>query len=252
MNEEQAPTEQVKRMSLMERLINVFAAPGELYENVRVTPRTSSNWLVPWVIFAIVAVVMGQVMLSNPSLTDQLGAVIKKQIDKQVQEGKMPAERAEQAYEQFAKPGSLMFTITQTAGAVFGSFVVLFVLGLIYWLLGKTAMKATSPYMKVVEVVGLTFLIGALDQIVTTLLMFVFNSIFASPSLALLVSDFDLENKLHVVLSKFNIFTFWSMAVVSIGLSKLFQRDFPKVFVLVLGLWILWVVFTILTGIRFG
>jgi len=252
MNEEHAPAEQVKPMPLMERLINVFAAPGELYENVRLTPRTTTNWLVPWVIFAIVAVVMGQVMLSNPSLTDQLGAVIKKQIDKQVQEGKVPAEQAEQAYEQFAKPGSIMFMITQVAGAVFGSLVVLFVLGLVYWLLGKTVMKATSPYMKVVEVVGLTFLIGTLDQVVTTLLMFVFNSIFASPSLALLVSDFDLENKLHLVLAKFNVFTFWSMAVVSIGLSKLFQRDFPKVFVLVLGLWILWVVFSILAGIRFG
>src|SRR4030042_1899749 len=123
MNEEHAPAEQVKRMSLMERLINVFAAPGELYENVRLTPRTTSNWLVPWVIFAIVAVVMGQVMLSNPSLTDQLGAVNKKQIDKQVQEGKVPAEQAEQAYEQFAKPGSIMFMITQVAGAVLGSLV---------------------------------------------------------------------------------------------------------------------------------
>jgi len=252
MNEQPTPAEQVKPMSFMEKLTNVFAAPGELYENVRLTPRTNSNWFVPWVIFAIVALIMGQLLLSNPSLTDQLGAVIKKQIDKQVQEGKVPPERAEQAYEQFAKPGSLMFTITQVAGAVLGSLIVLFGLGLIYWLLGKTVMKASAPYMKVVEVVGLTFFIGVLEQIVTTVLMFVFDSIFASPSLALFVSQFDLENKFHLALSKFNVFSFWSMAVVSIGLSKLFQRDFAKVFVLVLVLWVLWSVFSIVTGFRLG
>ncbi len=251
MDEQLTPTEQVTPMPLMERLTNVFAAPGELYDNVRLAPPRSSNWLVPWIIFAVVAVVLGQVMMSNPSLTDQLGAVIRKELDKQVAEGKMPSEQAERAYE-FTRPGSTWFTIMRIAGGVVGPLVALFVLGLIYWLLGKLVMKAQSPFMKVVEVVGLTFLIGALEQIVTTVLMFLFDSIFASPSLALFVSDFDIENKLHVILSKINIFTFWSMAVVSIGLSKLFQRDFPKVFVLVLVLWVIWVVISVFAGIRMG
>jgi hypothetical protein len=251
MDEQHTPTEQVKPMPLMERLTNVFAAPGELYENVRLTPKTASNWLVPWIIFAVVAVIMGQVMMSNPSLTDQLGAVIRQKLEKQVQEGKMPSEQADRAFE-FTRPGSMMFTITRIAGSVVGPLIALFVLGLIYWVLGKSVMKAPSPYMKVVEVVGLTFLIGALEQIVTTLLMFLFDSIFASPSLALVVSNFNLENKLHVILSKINIFTFWSMAVLSIGLSKLFQRDFPKVLVLVLVLWIIWVVVSIFAGIQLG
>jgi membrane protein, antimicrobial resistance system len=251
MDEQHTPTEQVKPMSLMERLTNVFAAPGELYENVRLTPKTTSNWLVPWIIFAVVAIIMGQVMVSNPSLTDQLGTVIRQKLEKQVQEGKMPSEQAERAFE-FTGPGSMFFTITRIAGSVVGPLIALFVLGLIYWVLGKSVMKAPSPYMKVVEVVGLTFLIGALEQIVTTLLMFLFDSIFASPSLALFVSNFDLENKLHVILSKINIFTFWSMAVLSIGLSKLFQRDFPKVLVLILVLWVIWVVVSIFTGIQLG
>ena len=251
MYEQHTPAEQVKPMSLMERLTNVFAAPGELYENVRLAPKTTSNWLVPWIIFAVVAVIMGQVMMSNPSLTDQLGAVIRQKLEKQVQEGKMPSEQADRAFE-FTRPGSMTFTITRIAGSVVGPLIALFVLGLIYWALGKSVMKAQSPYMKVVEVVGLTFLIGALEQIVTTLLMFLFDSIFASPSLALFVSNFNLENKLHVILSKINIFTFWSMAVLSIGLSKLFQRDFPKVLVLVLVLWVIWVVVSVFAGIQLG
>jgi hypothetical protein len=130
--------------------------------------------------------------------------------------------------------------------------IVLFVVALFYWLLGKWGMRASAPYMKVVEVVGLTFYIGVLQSLLTTIMMILMNSIYASPSLALAVSNFDMENKLHLVLAQVNFFTLWSLVVTSIGLSKLFQRDLPKVLVLVFALWIIWSAFSILTGFRLG
>lgn len=250
MDEQQAAPPQVKPMSFSEKLTNVFASPGELFEHVRLTPKTNSNWVVPWIIFAVVAIILGQLVMSNASLADQIGVMVKKGFDKQVQEGKMSQDQADRTFEQFAKPGSAMFTISQIGGAVLGPLIMIFVVGLVYWLLGKTAMKATSPYMKVVEVVGLTLFIGVLEQIVTTLLMFAMDSVTASPSLGIFVSNYDMENKFHHALAKVNIFTFWSLAVVSVGLSKLFQRDFPKVLVLVVALWILWSVVTVVAGIR--
>jgi hypothetical protein len=252
MDDQHTTPAQVNPMPFTEKFANVFASPGELFENVRLTNPTTSNWLVPWIIFVVVAIIMGQLMVHNASLADQLGTMIKKGFDKQVQEGKMPQERAEQVYEQFAKPGSMWFTLAQVGGVTVGSLVALFVLGLLYWLVGKTAMGATAPYMKVVEVVGLLFFIIALEQIVTTLLMFALDSIYATPSLGIFVSSFNVENKLHVALSKINVFTIWVLCVLSIGLAKLFQRDFPKVLVLVFTLWILWSLVTIFTGFKFG
>ena len=148
----------VQPMSFSEKLTNIFASPGELFENVRMTDKTTGNWLVPWLVFVVVAIVMGQLIVHNASLANQLGATIRKGFDKQVQEGKMPAERADQIYEQYAKPGSTMFTISQVGGTVIVSLVILFALSLLYWLIGKSAMKVTVPYMKVAEVVGLVFL----------------------------------------------------------------------------------------------
>lgn len=252
MNDQHATVEQAKPMTFSEKLTNIFASPGELFENVRLTGRTASNWVIPWIIFVVVAIIMGQLLVHNASLADQLGAIIKKGLDKQVQEGKMPQDRAEQVYEDFAKPGSTMFMISQIGGTVVGSLIAVFVLALVYWLIGKTAMKATAPYMKVVEVVGLLLLIVAVEQLVTTLLMFAMDSLHATPSLGIFVSNFDMENKLHVALSKINLFTIWVLIVLSIGLSKLFQRDFPKVLVLVLVLWILWSLISIFAGFRFG
>jgi hypothetical protein len=190
-------------------------------------------------------------MLSNPSLADQLATTIRQGINKSVQEGNMTQEQADQAFE-FARPGSTWFTLLSVGGTVFWSIIVLFGLGLVYWLLGKSALHATAPYMKVVEVVGLTMFISSLEYIVTTLLMFVMDSIHATPGLGIFVSDFDTGNKLHVALSKVNAFTFWDLTVVSIGLSRLFQRDLPKVLVLVFVLWVLWSLVTIFTGLTVG
>jgi hypothetical protein len=49
-----------------------------------------------------------------------------------------------------------------------------------------------------------------------------------------------------------NVFTFWTLGVTSIGLSRLFQKDLPKVLVLVFALWILWTLFKVfgLTALR--
>jgi hypothetical protein len=251
--EEQHPSaEKVKPMSFVEKLTNVFASPGELFENVRLTEKTTSNWAVPMIIMIVVVIAMGQIIVHNASLADQLGETIKKGFDKQVQEGKMPQERADQAYEQFARPGSTMFTIFQIGAIVIGTPIFLFLLGLVYWLLGKWGLKASAPYMKVVEVVGLTFFIAVLGSIVTTLMMVAMDSIYASPGLGAFVSNFSMENKLHLALAKVNVFTIWSLVVVSSGLAKLFQRDYAKVLVLILVLWVLWFALTIALGINLG
>jgi len=238
-----APVAQVKPMSFLDRLTNIFAAPGELYENVRLTPPSTSSWLIPTILLIVVSLVLGQVVVSNPSLSDQMKQLVKKEMDKRVSEGKMTQEQADQAE-------AMTGTVFRVLGTIFVIPIILFVVALFYWLLGKWAIRASAPYMKVVEVVGLTFYIGALQSIVTTIMMIMMNTVFASPSLALAVSDFNIDNKVHLALAQLNVFTFWSLAVTSIGLAKIFQRDFPKVLVLVLALWILWSAFSILTGFR--
>jgi hypothetical protein len=130
--------------------------------------------------------------------------------------------------------------MTRIGGAVVGPFITLFLVSLVYWLLGKGVMKAVVPYWKVAEVVGLAFFITVLDTVVTTILMFGLDQIFAVPSLSLLIPDFSIENKFHLLAASMNIFTFWNLGVIGIGLSRIFQRDFPKVLVLVVALWLLW------------
>jgi hypothetical protein len=250
-----APAAEVKPMPFTEKLVNIFASPGELFENVRLTGKTPINWILPTAIMIVVAILMQQLIMSNPSLADQTKAMVAKsteeRLNQAVQEGKMTPEQAEQQREQIESltdPASPLNMVMRVAGVLIFIPAILFLLGLVYWLLGKSAMQASAPYMKIIEVVGLTFLIGAVESIVTTMMAVGMDSLYASPSLALFVQNFDVSNKLHLALAKVNVFTIWSLLVTGIGLSKLFQRDLPKVLVLIFALWILWSVFSILTG----
>jgi len=250
--QQQTAPEQVTPMSFTETLTNIFASPGELFDNVRLTGTRIANWLVPLIVFVAVIILMNQIVIHNTSLADQLGAAIKKSMSQQVQSGKMTQEQMDQVYDTYARPGSTMSTIFTVGGVIIVMPIILLLVSLVYWLVGKSAMHATAPYEKVLEVAGLILYIGVLETLITTVMMFAMDSIHATPSLALFVSNFDPDNKLDVLLSKINVFTFWVIGVTGVGLSKLFQRDFPKVLVLVLALWALWTAVIVMAGIKIG
>ena len=134
-------------MSFTEKLTNIFVAPGELYENVRDTPNTMSNWLVPLIIFIVVAILLSQLVLQNPAIVDEITRTMTQQFDKAIQEGKMTQEQADQVYEK-TKPGSTWFAILQIGGTLIMTPIFLVLLSLIYWLLGKWGMNATAPFIK--------------------------------------------------------------------------------------------------------
>jgi len=244
--------EPVKPMSFSDKLVGIFSSPGEVYENVRQTPPTSSNWVVPVLILIVLGLIMAYVITTNPTLSDQMSRIASEQMEKglqkQIAAGKITAEQANQqrdAMQSFGTKGPIIFSYVS---AVLGPFVLVFIPGLVYWLLGKWVMKASVPFMKVAEVVGLTLFIAALEAIVTVILQIGMNSLFASPSLAIFISNFSMENTMHTLASKINIFTFWELIVVSIGLAKIFMKDMPKVLVLVFALWVLWTVITVFGG----
>ena len=250
------PAEQAKPMSFTDKLVGVLSSPSELYDNVRETPPTSSNWVIPTLILLVVGLIMAYLITSNPTLSDQMKRMTSEQMEKGLQKqlaaGKMTQEQANQARDRMSGMGATGALIFSYVSAAVGPFFALFLGSLVFWLLGKGVMKATSPYMKVVEVVGLTFFIATIESVVTTILAIGMNSMFASPSLALFITDFNIENKMHLLAGSMNVFTFWTLGVTSIGLSRLFQKDLPKVLVLVFALWILWTLFKVfgLTALR--
>jgi len=250
---EAAPQKEPSAFSL---LLNVYAAPGEVFERIKGSPRRNSLWAIPVTLAIIFGIVFTFVVFSDPAIQSQLRDRMEKQLDEQIAKGQIPPERAEAAREQAASmAGGAMFKIFGVLGVIVFTFLSVLVVSFVMMLVGKLAFKQAVLYGKVMEVVGASTMInGVLGTIVTMLLMLAVGSLYATPGLALLISGFDPNNKVHLLLASINIFSLWYLGVLSVGLGKLFGVTTGKTAVWVVGLWIVWTLLTtfVLTFLRFS
>lgn len=235
-------------MSLPARLLNVVASPGEVFEDVKVTPPSAANWLVPALVLILVSWIGGWLVMSQDTIKHQISEMTDKAIEKQIQKQKMSPEQAEQARRAGEQFGSIGTKVSLVVAPVFAAFFTPFWWGLILWLFGAKVFKGGFAYMKAVEVAGLANTIGILDAIVRTLLILTLNNLFAAPSAALLLKEFDPQNPVHSLMGALNLMTCWILGVRSIGLSRLSGASFGKCAAVVFGLWAAWTAFTVGLG----
>jgi hypothetical protein len=89
-----------------------------------------------------------------------------------------------------------------------------------------------------------------LGTIVTLLLMVNLPSLFATPNLAVAVSDLDAIRKSPLLLVASNVFAFWLIGVFSVGLAKLASVPFIRAAWLVFAAWLIQEsIFVLLAGV---
>ena len=216
-------------------MFNVFAAPGDVFEEVRASKPTNANWLVPILVSCLTAVIYVIVVFSQESVQFQMRDAREKQIQKQVEAGKITQQQADQAMEMTERfTGPTMMKVLGSMGAVLANFAWLFFLALVIWLLGWKLFKGSFSYMKSVEVCALAGMISVLGAIITMLLVVATGSMHTTLGPALLIRDFNPADKLHLTLASVNLTTLWYTAVLGLGLAKLSGASFLKSF-----LWLL-------------
>lgn len=233
--------------SLWSRLMNVFAAPGEVFEEVKNSAPSTGNWLAPALILMVAGMISSLVIFSQPDVVQQIHEQQQKAFDKQMSAGKMTQAQADQAMamaDKFSGPTALK--IYGCVGAVMSSFVLLFWTAFVLWLIARFYLKVPLGYLKVVEVAGLATMIMALAAVVKTLLIVVTGNVYAALSPLLLVKHFDPGNPVHSVLALLDVMTFWVLAVRSIGLAKLTGATFGKTAVAIFGVWL------VISGLMIG
>ena len=236
-------------MSLPARLLNVFAIPGEVFTELKSAPARTGNWLLPVLCSAVAGVLVTWIIFSQPAVIQQLREQQTKALDKQVQAGKLTQAQADQAQaviERFTGPG--MMKIFGGIGAVIASFIHVVWWAFVLWLASRWFLKVNVAYPKAMEVIGLAMMIGVLGMIVSMLLTVNLGRIGATPSLALIVNDFDATRKSHLFMGAANVFYFWQVGVTAIGLSKLADVPFLRTLWLILAFWLLQQSFFIMVG----
>ncbi len=124
--------------SFMTRASNVFMAPGELYTEVAATPVQTTSWVIPYILAIVVGILMTFALFSNQTLQDQIMQPQRDAIQKQVAEGKMTQEQADQA-ESFMKPG--MFLAFGIGGTIVIVTATLFFVPLVLLLASKVILQ---------------------------------------------------------------------------------------------------------------
>src|SRR5439155_23239604 len=90
--------------SLLGGLANLYADPGEVFDEIKSAPASVTNWLVPVMLGCLVGVIYTLVAFSQESVLHSLRetqeARVRKQFQKQVDAGKMSREQADRAGDQ--------------------------------------------------------------------------------------------------------------------------------------------------------
>jgi len=239
-------------MSLAARLLNVFAIPGEVFAGVKTSPFSVGNWLVPGLLSAVVGVLTTIVVVSQPAIQRQMHQLQEQQakaLEQQVKAGKVKqadADRAQGLTRAITEPA--MLKVLGGMAAILISIARVFWWAFVLWLLSRLFLKVPLGYLKTLEVAGLALMISVLGAVVLLLLMVNLPKLFATPGLALAVSDFDPGRKSHLVLVAANVFSFWLVGVLSVGLAKLASVPFLRAAWFVFAAWIIQESFFILLG----
>jgi hypothetical protein len=93
--------------------------------------------------------------------------------------------------------------------------------------------------MKAVEMTALAGMIMVLGTLVTMFLVVAKGNPMVNPGPMLLLENFDVKNKVHLVLGSLNAVTLWHVAVMGVGLAKLANVNVLRGLAWAFGLWAL-------------
>jgi len=224
--------------SLSDRLTNVIAAPSEVFEEIKVAPVRTSNWLVPLVLSCIASVVYICLAFSQPAILHGLQEQRENAMQKKVAAGKMTQAQADQASavtERFLSP--TIMSIFGAGGAILASVSGLFLMGAGIWLGLKCCTGARLDYMKVVEICGLALVIDVPQKIIRIALVAWKANLLATASPILFLANPNMNNRAHVFLSMIDVVDFWWLAVLSLGVSKVASIRYRTAAFITFGLW---------------
>src|SRR5215471_10217216 len=136
--------------SLAGRLLNVFATPGDVFDEVSAAGPTMSNWLVPALIYILASWIAASIVLAQPALTHQLKDVMETSVRQRMEKTHVPKEQAEKAVESMGRITWIVAVAGSYAGPPLMAFLPPFAWGLILWLGGAKVYKGNFEYMKAV------------------------------------------------------------------------------------------------------
>jgi hypothetical protein len=225
--------------SLGSTIVNVFAAPADAFTNLHTTEAKPSLWILPLIVSIATVLVMLLIGFSNQSLKSQRLDATRITLEQRVTEGKMTQEQLDRTMEGMEKGGGIVLAIQIVAVTIIFS-IIFFISALLLWIGGKTILKLSTGYEKILELSGIATWIGVLGIFIQMLMMIGLDSIHAQPNAAIFFfQNFDITNSTHKALAMVNFFGIWQTIVIGIGLQKWSNKSLTLPMIVSFAVWLL-------------
>ena len=215
--------------SLAAKLLDMFASPSEVFDEVVAAPPCFANWLVPTVLVALASLFLLRASSNEAvSVTTTLQAV-----EAQPTASDTAAVQSGPA----AVDAQRLSALVTCGGAFAGTFWSAFLL----WFIGRAFLGTRFSYLKTVEVVALAGIVVALGTIVTALLIGMSGDPATRPALSFFVRRLPSTDHFRLILDTLNFFHLWTITVPSgFPASAASPLKNPHSGSLATGLWPAW------------
>lgn len=222
-----------------DKLVGLFTEPGNTFTKISKFRPKATDWLIPILLFIIASSASYVVMMNNPQIKQQIMEKQYENLQKQVEEGNISQEMADQQEERIREfSEGPLGAVIPIGGIVFGTFVVFFLISAVFFVVAKFILKGEGGYSSVMVAYGLPHYIALIQVIVTVIAAFLMGKFLEGLSVASLLG-MDSTTFIGMLASKLDVFSIWFYALFSIGLAKMFKSDNTvKYFATVFGIWI--------------
>ena len=246
--------------SLLARLLNVLAIPGQVFEEVRASRHSVWNWLVPIPIYAVSFALFTVVFFSMPTIQKMLAEQQSKMRQTQasslaedVKAGKLKQADVDQALsvmDSLSQPRVVKSAVL-AGGFCFGV-VRVFWWAFVLWFFARAILKMPIHFGKALEVAGLASVIALIGNIAVVALTVNFGETFSGGGFALVVTDFTSTGHQMLVAVAQNALNFWLIAVLGTGLARLTGLPWIRGAFLVVTYWIVSEFLLLVLGMGFA
>jgi hypothetical protein len=234
-----------ENISVTDAMTGVLTEPSDTFEEVRKS-RRSTYWMLPLIILSVITVLAAFLVVNDEDLYSEIKelqmSAVKKNFDKSVEQGSMSREEADSQLEKtenmFSK-SSPLFWVSTLAGPIFGIFISFFVRGLVLWG-GVKIFGGIAGYLKILSVLGLAGMVDIIQTVLNTVLAIIMGRLMVHIGPLLFITKDMVGDSAFKFLAHFDIFNFWWIYLVGIGIAIVSGIKKWQGLLIVLTLWILW------------
>ena len=206
--------------SIRAKLLNIFVSPTDVFDEIIASPPNLANWRIPTLLVCLASIIS---LHMGPFSAES-------SIHRLAQVGTNSDAQTHALAGTWPLTSALSVCLATLCGSLWSAFVL--------WYVGRTFLKVNFPYVKALEIVGLTSIISVLGAIFTILLIAASGDPSAQPALSCLISKLDHNQRLYKIFATCNFFYLWSTTVLAIGFSRQCRVSFKEAAFWVFGYWI--------------